>query len=55
MFLRRNIIENTYDKLADKIKRDLAEQLQKKGIRISRVSIDFTTDKINMSMLIIEQ
>jgi hypothetical protein len=55
MFLRRNIPEDTYEKLADKIKKDLAERLQKKGIHISKVSIDFKTDIINMSMCIKEQ
>jgi hypothetical protein len=55
MFLRRNIPGNSYDKLADKIKRDLAERLQKKGIHIFKVSIDFKTDNINMSMCIKDQ
>lgn len=55
MFFRRGVFENPYDRLADKIRKDLLETLQKKGVIISRIRVDMDTDMMNVSMNIKER
>ncbi len=50
MFFRRGTVENPYDRLADKIRKELLETLQKKGVVISRIKVDMDMDKMNVSM-----
>ncbi len=50
MFFKRSVFENPYDRLADKVKKDLLETLQKKGVVISKIKVDMDMDKMNVSM-----
>lgn len=50
MFFRRSLFENPYDKLADKIRKDLLETLQKKGVVISKIKVDMDFDRMNVSL-----
>lgn len=50
MFLRRGVFENPYDRIADKIRKELLETLQKKGVVISKIKVDMDIDKMNLSM-----
>lgn len=55
MFFRRSVFENQYDRLAEKIRKDLLETLQKKGVVISKIKVDMDMDRMNLSMNIKEQ
>ena len=50
MYFRHGVFENSYDRLTDKIRRDLLETLQKKGVVISKIKVDMDTDRMNVSM-----
>ena len=50
MFFRRGVFENPYDRLADKIRKDLLDTLQKKGVVISKIKVDMAIDRMNVSM-----
>ncbi len=55
MFLKRGLFDSHYDRLAEKIKKELMDTLQKKGVVISKIKVDMDTDKMNLSMNIKER
>lgn len=54
MFFKTQAIENRYDKLAEKIKKDLVKTLQRQGINISMVDINIKSGNLNVSVGISE-
>ncbi len=52
MFFRREVVEESHHKLAEKIKRDLLRSLQKKGVEIAKVQVDMKTGNMNVEVLI---
>ena len=45
----------TYEKLEDKIRKDLMSTLQKRGVRVSGVKIDMKPDNLNVSVCLNER
>jgi len=55
VFLRQYITEDSYTRIAEKIKNDLAATLLKKGVAVSRIHIDMNSDKMNLEVYINER
>lgn len=45
-------IDNNSDELADKIKREIISSLTKKGVDISQINVDLSSENVNVSVCI---
>lgn len=52
LFLRQRIVDNSYDGVAEKIKKDLAVKFQEKGINVSKILINMDSDYLNVKVCI---
>ena len=55
MFYKRRILMDTYGNIAENIKRDLMDSLQKKGVDIERIHVDMDSEKLNLKVQISEK
>jgi len=46
---------DTYGNIAENIKRDLMDSLQKKGVDIERIHVDMDSEKLNLKVQISEK